>query len=204
MRGAGHDRGAGPYGLLPAVISDLIGELNIHITPHRRDGAAEGFDGELGGLLAGGDEGVAGRDPGEESRDVGGPHHFQKRVGGIVLQAPHLAGGVVKRQAFGRAKRPDRRLVKTFFARHAEMLLVPEMDQPHDPPEVVDPVGVVERHAPPVRLRWEAAQKQDARPVWEKRLKGMLLSAHRTKNSCCRVACCCVSWYVTYCKSMYS
>ena len=159
----------------------MTGGLYIDVSAERREGASEGFGGELGGFLAGGDKGVARRDPGEEGGDVGGLNHLQEGVGGIVLEAAHLAGGVVEGEALAGAEGADRRFVEAFLARHAEVVLVAEMDQAQDAPEVVDPVGVVERHAPAVRLRREAAQKQDTRAFRKKWLKRVLLSAH-SKN----------------------
>ena len=61
------------------------------------------------------------------------------------------------------------------------MLPVPVKDQSHYAPEVVDPVGVVERHAPAVRLGRKTPQKEDARPRRQERLEGMGLGVHTSK-----------------------
>ncbi len=135
----------------------------------------EGLGGEGAGFFARGDEGVAGRDAGQQGGDVRGGDDLQEGVGGVVFEAAYLAGGVVEGEAFPGAKVPDSSFVETFFARHAEMILFPEVDDSHDPPEVIDPVGVVERHAPAVRLGREAAQEQDARALRQEGFEGVLL-----------------------------
>ena len=53
------------------------------------------------------------------------------------------------------------------------------MNQPHDAPEVVDPVGVIEWHAPAMRLGRETAQKQNPCILGQEGLKRMLLGVHR-------------------------
>ena len=121
---------------------------------------------------------MAERNPGQQGGDVSGGDDLQERVGGIVLQAAHLACGVVERQALAGAERSNRSLIKPLLAREAEMVLVAEMDEPHNPPEIVDPVGVVERHAPAVLLRRETAQKQDAGVLRQERREWMLFGGH--------------------------
>jgi len=135
----------------------------------------EGLGGEGAGFFARGDEGVAVGDAGQQGRDVRGGDDLQKGVGGVVFKAAHLAGGVVERQAGVGAELPDAGFVETLFARNAEMILFPEVDDSHDPPEIIDPVGVVERHAPAVRLGREAAQEQDACALRQEGFEGMLL-----------------------------
>ena len=140
--------------------------------------AGEGGGDYGAGFLAGGDEGVAGWNPRQQGGDVGGCDHFQEGVRGIVPQPPYFAGGVIERQAGIGTELSDRGLVEPLLGRDAEMLLVPEVNQPHDPPEVVDPVGVIERHAPAVRLGRETAQEQDASAIRQEGFKWMLFGFH--------------------------
>ena len=73
-------------------------------------------------------------------------------------------------------------LIKAFFVDDAEVVFIVEVYQTHDPPEVVDPVWVIKRHAPAVRLRRETAQKQDPCVLGQKRFKRMFLDVHRLRN----------------------
>ena len=58
------------------------------------------------------------------------------------------------------------------------MVLVSEMDEAEDAPEVVDPVGVVERHTPAVRLRRETAQKEHSRSFGQEWLERVKFCVH--------------------------
>ena len=58
------------------------------------------------------------------------------------------------------------------------MVFVGKVDYAHDAPEVVDPIGVVKRHAPAVGLGRETAQEEHARSLWEERLKWVALRVH--------------------------
>ena len=149
--------------------------VDAHPAADGRDGTVEGLGGEGAGFLARGDEGVAVGDAGQQGRDVRGGDDLQEGVGGVVFEAAYLACGVVEREAGVGAELPDPGFVETLFAWHAEMILFPEVDDAHDTPEVVDPVGVVERHAPAVRLGREAAQEQDARALRQEGFEGVLL-----------------------------
>ena len=153
----------------------------VHPAADGRDGAVEGLGGEGAGFFARGDEGVAVGDAGQQGRDVRGGDDLQEGVGGVVFEAAHLAGGVVEREAGVGAELPDPGFVEALLPRHAEMILFPEVDDSHDPPEVVDPVGVVERHAPAVRLGRETAEEQDACVRGQEGLEGVLFyrSWHR-------------------------
>ena len=73
----------------------------------------------------------------------------------------------------------DGGLVKAFFTDDAEVVFVVEVDQAHDAPKVIDPVGVVEWHAPAVGLGRETAQEQDSGAGRQEGLKGMMLYIHR-------------------------
>ena len=151
---------------------------NIYMSSDGRDCARKGLGDDGAGFLAGGDQGVAKRNPCQQRRDVGGRNYFQECIGGIVLQTTNLTGGVVKCQTFPCAERPNGRLVKPLLARNAEMRLFTKVYQPHYPPEVVDPVGVVERHAPAMRLGRETAEEQDAGVLWQERWKRVLFGVH--------------------------
>ena len=130
------------------------------------------------GFFAGGDEGVAVGDTGQQRGDVGGGDDFEEGVGGVVLEAADFGGGVIKRQTFPRGERSYSSFVEALFANHAEVILVPEVNQPHDPPEVVDPVRVIKRHAPAVRLGRETPQKEDACAFGQEWLEWMFFYGH--------------------------
>ena len=169
--------GAGGGGHAPEAERCPVGagHDDVNIFAHGRDGAVEGLGDDGAGFFAGGDEGVAMGDAGQHGRDVRGGDDLQEGVGGVVFEAAYLACGVVEREAGVGAELPDPGFVETLFAWHAEMILFPEVDDAHDTPEVVDPVGVVERHAPAVRLGREAAQEQDARALRQEGFEGVLL-----------------------------
>ena len=153
----------------------------LHLFSHRRRGTGIAFGNDAGGLFSGSDEISAVWDAPEQSRDVGWRDHFQEGIGGVVFQAPDFAGGVVEGESLGGAKLPDQRFVKPLFGRNAEVILVPKLDEAQDTPEVIDPVGVIEWHAPAVRLGRETAQKEHPCSSGQERLKGMTLDAHPTE-----------------------
>ena len=132
---------------------------DINMSADGRDGAGEGLGDDGTGFFAGGDESVAGRDSGQESGNIGGGDDFEEGVGGVVLQAADFGGGVVEGEAGVGTEGANQSFVKPLLARHTEVRLVPKVNQPHDAPEVVDPVGVIERHAPAVLLRRETAEE---------------------------------------------
>ena len=61
------------------------------------------------------------------------------------------------------------------------MVLIGKMDDAHYAPEVVYPVGVVEWHAPAVRLGREAAQEEDAGARGQEGLERMEFGFHGVK-----------------------
>lgn len=128
-------------------------------------------------------------DASQQSLDVGGGDDLQEGVGGVVFQPPDLAGSVVEGEALPGAELPNRPLVKPLLPRHAEMQLVPKVNQPHDAPEVVDPVGVVEGHAPAVGLGRETAQEQDAGVRGQEGLEGMLFDGQFSVLNHCVCIC---------------
>ena len=166
----GHD------GILVVSDSASVWHDYIDTSADRRDGAGESGGDDLGGFFTGGDEGVAVGDTGQQRADVGGGDYFQEGVGGVVSEAADFAGGVVEGETGFGAKVANRSLVKPLFARHAEVLLVPKVNQPHDAPEVVDPVRVIERNTPAVWLGRKAAEEQDTRVRGQEGLERMALS----------------------------
>ena len=161
-------------------------EGNIHETAHWRGSAAEAGSEGLGGFFAGDNDVSALGDTGQQGRDVGGGDYFQEGVGGVVFEAANLAGGVVEGQALLGTEGADGGFVEAFLGRDAEVVFVAEVDEAHDAPEVVDPVGVIERHAPAVRLGRETPQEQDACTLRKEGLEGMLFDGwrdHGTKLS---------------------
>ena len=171
--GAGHDVRVAPDSAV--VTPDLIGGIILYVdaSSYRRDGATEGLCDDGAGFFAGGDEGVARRDAGQKGGDVGGGDDFQEGVGCVVFEAADFAGGVVEGESLLGAEGADGGFVEAFLGADAEVVLVAEVNQSHDAPEVVDPVGVVEWHAPTVRLGREAAEEQDAGVGRQERFEGV-------------------------------
>ena len=164
--GAGHD-------VTPELIVGLI--FYVYVSSHRRNRAVEGLGDDGAGLFAGGDKGVALRNTGQEGGDVGGGDDFEEGVGGVVLQAADFGGGVVEGEAGVGTEGANQSFVKPLLAGHTEVRLVPKVNQPHDAPEVVDPVGVIKRHAPAVRLGREAPKEKNARVRGQEGLEGVAL-----------------------------
>ena len=146
-----------PEGYYSLVIPDLIRNLYLDAPAYRRHLASKHIGNDFRGLLAGGDQGVARRDLRQQGGDVGGLDYLQEGVGGVVPEAADLAGGVVEGQALIGAKLPDGGLVKSLFRDPAEAVFIVKEDEADDAPEVVDPVGVIEGHAPAVGLGRETA-----------------------------------------------
>ena len=143
-----------------------------------RNGAVEGTGDYLCCLLAGGDYcGAVGYFL-QQCGDIGLCYYLQKGVGGIVFQTADLGCGVIEGQAFLGAEVAYIGLIETFFFDDAESVLIVEVYQAHDAPEVIDPVGVVKRHAPAVRLRRETAQEQDLCVLRQEGLKRVRLNVH--------------------------
>ena len=151
---------------------------DVYMSSHGRYGASKGLGHNLRGLFPGSDQRMARWNPCKQSRYVRGRNHLQEGIGGIIAQPPYLAGGVVERQPLACTERPNRCLIKPLFARYAEMLLVPEVNQPQNSPEVIDPVGVIEWHAPAMLLRGKTPQEQNPCALRKEWLKRMLFSFH--------------------------
>ena len=93
-----------------------------------------------------------------------------------------MGGGVVESQSVLCAEVFYGLLIEAFFFDDAEVVFIIEMYQADDAPEVVDPVGVIERHAPAVGLGRETAQKQHPGVLRQKWLKRVLLYIHRSQR----------------------
>ena len=100
---------------------------------------------------------------------------FQESIGGVVFETPDLACCVVKGKALLCAEGSDGRLVEALISRDAEMIFVGEMDQSHDAPEIINPIRIIERHAPAVRLWRKTAQKEDMCIFRQERIEWMFL-----------------------------
>ena len=144
----------------------------------RRLGTSESRDYYAGGLLPGGDYCPAGRYMGQEGGYVGRFDNFQIFVGGVVPETPHFACRVVKGKSLVPAKGLDMCLVETLPAGYDEMVLVPMENESHHPPEIVQPVRVVEWHGPSFGLGWETAQEKDPGTFRKKRLERMTFNTH--------------------------
>ena len=151
------------------------------MTAYGWDGAVESLCYDLSCFLAGSYYCGAVRDLLQQCGDIGRCYYLQKGVGGVVFQTADLGCGVVEGQAFLGAEFAYVGLVEAFFFDDAESVLIVEVYQAHDAPEVVDPVGVVKRHAPAVGLRRETAQEQDPCVLRQEGLKRVRLYHHPAK-----------------------
>ena len=140
--------------------------------------AAISLNQDVGCLLAGGDDGIAMRQPFQQGGDVRGGHDLEELVGGIVCQPADFRGGIIHGKAFFRAESHDPSFVKTLLSGNLEMALVLEKEQAADPPEIVDPVRVVEVHAPASGLGREAAEEEYPGFLRQERLERMLFCVH--------------------------
>ena len=122
-----------------------------------RNWAIESVADDLGGFLASGYNCVAMWYLLQQCGDIGRCYYFQEGIGGVVFQAYDFCCGIVEGQTFLDAEFAYIGLIETFFFDYAESVFIIEMDQTHDAPEVVDPVGVIEWHAPTVGLGRETA-----------------------------------------------
>ena len=83
--------------------------------------------------------------------------------------------GVVEGQAVLGAEVFYGGLVEAFLVDDAEVVFIIKVDEADDAPEVVDPVGVIEWHAPAVGLGRETAQEEDPGVLGQEGLKGVML-----------------------------
>ena len=151
------------------------------MTAYGWDGAVESLCYYFCGLLAGGDYCCAVRDLLQQCVDIGRCYYLQEGIGGVVFQPADLGCGVIKCQTILGAEVANIGLIETFFFDDAESVLIVEVYQAHDAPEVVDPVGVIKRHAPAVRLGRETAQEQDPCVLRQEGLKRVRLYHHPAK-----------------------
>ena len=114
----------------------------------------------------------------QQGCDVGGLDDFQKLVAGIVFQPAYLGGCVIEGQALFRCEVGDALSVEAFFSLNLETGLVAVMDESHDAPEVVHPVGVEEVHAPACLGRRKSAEEEGVCMGWQKGLKRVVLGGH--------------------------
>ena len=137
------------------------------------------------GFFASGDQRAAVGDTGQKGRDVGGGDNLQEGIGGIVFEPTHLASRIVEGQSLGRTERADGRFIKPFLLRDAEVILVPKVDEAHDPPKIIDPIRIIKGHIPTMLLRRKTPQEQNPCPLRQKRLEGMFLNRrfHHHKDS---------------------
>ena len=92
--------------------------------------------------------------------DVGGLYDFEEFVGGIVLQAADGGGGVEEGEAFLLTEGYDVVYLEAFVLQIHEVVSVAKEYLSLDAPVVIDEVGVVEVHTPPLALWRETAQEQ--------------------------------------------
>ena len=132
---------------------------------------------------------------------IGPLNNLQKVVIGIVLQPPDLPCSIKQRNSLLLAELHNPLFIKPFngflglrgiakftFEQRCgslfkmrldlKMSFVPEVNQPLNPPEIIDPVRVKEFHAPPGLRRRKTAQKQHLSVHRQKRFKRMLLNCH--------------------------
>jgi hypothetical protein len=62
------------------------------------------------------------------------------------------------------------------------MVLIGMENQAHNAPEIIDPVRVVKRHTPAVRLGRKTAQEEHTRPFRQERLERMPLDVHMNNS----------------------
>ena len=89
---------------------------------------------------------MAGWDLREQRADISLADHLQKRVRGIVLQPPDLYRSVVESESPLPAKPHDTTHVESLLAPHRKSFALPEIDQPHDPPKVIQPIRIIKLH----------------------------------------------------------
>jgi hypothetical protein len=112
---------------------------------------------------------------GKEFADIGRRHHLQEFIGSVVFQAAHGCSGIEEGDAFLLAKRHNIIQLKTLSLDVHEMVLVAKKHLPLYPPVVVDEVGVIEVHAPPLSLWWETTQEQYPGMSGKERTEWMVL-----------------------------
>ena len=107
--------------------------------------------------------------------NVGRFHDLKKFVGGIILQATNGGRGIEEGEALLLTERHNLVNLEAFCFEVHEMILIAKEYLSLDAPMVVDEVGVVEVHAPPLALWWETTQEQHLRILRQKGFKRMIL-----------------------------
>ena len=113
----------------------------------------------------------------DECWDVGGFYNFQELVGGIVLQASDGGGGVEEGEAFLLAEGYDFVYLEAFVLQINKVVFIAKEQLSLDTPVVVDEVGVIEVHTPPLTLWRKAAEEQYTGIVWQERKEWMIFYA---------------------------
>lgn len=115
-----------------------------------------GADG-LCGFLTRGDDGLAVGQLLQEIRNVRWFYDLEELVRGIVLQSADGGGGVEEGEALLLAERHDVVYLEALGLQIHEMVFVTKEYLSLDPPVVVDEIGIIEVHTPPLALRRETA-----------------------------------------------
>lgn len=148
------------------------GHRGIHLgndsNVHR---SADGFS----GLLASRDDGQTMRQPTQKCMNFSGFDHFQKLIGGIILQATDSCRGVEECKSSILAEGHNLIESETLGLEIHEMIPVAKKHLPLNPPMVIDEIRVIKIHTPTFSLRWEAAQKQHFGILGQERTQRMIL-----------------------------
>ena len=110
--------------------------------------------------------------------DVRGLLYLQVLVAGIVPGAAYLLCSVEESQAMLCGQADDSLPVKLFGALLLQSRWFSQQEEPHDAPEIIEPVGVKEFHAPPLAWWRKTAQEQHACSSRKEWFQGMLLYGH--------------------------
>ena len=111
-------------------------------------------------------------------------HDFEEIVRGVGLQTPHAPGGVEEGETLRAAEGDDALAVERLRGVRAalEVVSVIVEEQTHDAPEVVDPVGVEEVHAPPCAGRRETAEEEGTAVGRQEGFERMAFGFHGGEN----------------------
>ena len=126
-----------------------------------RSGSGDGTEG-IGGLLSGGDDGVAAGYLVEQTGQVERLDHLEREVRGVAVQSAGHGHGVADGDALFAQKRFDGLAAEALVGRVDKVVLVVEEDKAEDAPHVVGIVGVEKLHRPAFAGWRETAQQQDA------------------------------------------
>lgn len=141
-----------------------------------------GTDG-FGGFLACGDNCQAMRQLLQESRNIGGHDHFEKLVGGVVLQSSDGCGRVEEGDTLCLAVRYNLFQFEAFVLHIHEVVPVAKKDLSLNAPMVVDEIGVIEVHAPAFPLWWKTAEEEHFSVLGQERNERMKLHLRRASGN---------------------